>query len=63
MKLTRKVTDRIIQGIALLLLLGITFAFIGAVSGGKLTFLTQKEDYKTVYAYTESGFEGEFAEE
>lgn len=59
MKLTRKTNDRIIQGIALLLLLGIAYAFISAVSGGSFSFLTPKEDYKNIYAYTESEFEGE----
>ncbi len=37
-----------------MMLLGITFAFISIVSDGSLSLLTRKEDYKNVYAYTES---------
>lgn len=59
MRLTRKVTDRMIQIFALMLLLGITFAFISIVSDGSLSLLTQKEDYRNVYAYSESEIEQE----
>jgi hypothetical protein len=54
MRLNRKTTDKLIKVFALIILLGITVFFICTVRNGSLTFLTHKEDYKNIYAYTES---------
>jgi len=49
--------DRLIQAIALVVLMGITAALISTIKGGSFPYITDKDDYAYNYAYTEESVE------
>lgn len=53
MKISGKIIDRFTQIFALIVLLGIAAALISLVKEDQLPFITNKDIYADVYAYTE----------
>ena len=53
MQISAKLMDRLTQIIGLAVLLGIAAALISVVRSGNLPYITDKESFGVVYAYTE----------